>query len=307
MKKFTGVISLVTFIVLSLWILGLLFTDRWAWSQWLSWIPTLPLLMLILITASSAIFEKTKMKATVFCFIFVFVFCWYLFIENRFNATGRNGALRIVGWTMSYSKQKVSKESAEEVIRLNGDITLLTHGWIVRGEPIIKEWLGEGKRRVSGPFTLLTRLPVLEVNVLVASDGIYISMFRIDTSEQLGKPLVLWAIDLPSNITIPKIETARRVRRLLSSIEVPRPDIIIGDFNMTRDSFSIVTMFPEFIDASNLAGTGLLASFPMQIPLYHIDHSLVGDSFVCDSYVLINPHIGRHRVQIVEMSAQKND
>ena len=62
-------------------------------------------------------------------------------------------------------------------------------------------------------------------------------MFRIDTTEQLGEPLVLWAVDLPSNITIPKIDTAERVRRLLTTVHLQRPDIVMGDFNMTRNAY----------------------------------------------------------------------
>jgi len=239
--------------------------------------------------------------------VFTTILFWFISEENRFLSTEiQTGKIRLVGWTMSHSKKKVSKESAEEVIRLNGDITLLTHGWYVRGEPSIKEWLGTGRgRAINGPFTILTKLNVLEVRTLVASDGVYISMFVIDTTESLGKPLILWGIDLPSDLSTPRIETANRAKRLLSSIDAPRPDVVVGDFNMTRNSYAIKTLFPELVDASNTGGVGLLASFPMQVPLYHIDHTLIGNGFVCNSYRLVNPHIGRHRVQVTELSIEK--
>ncbi|MBC8200498.1 MAG: hypothetical protein H8E86_00515, partial [Planctomycetes bacterium] len=276
MKKCSAVIFFFTILIFSLWVLGLLLTDRWAWSQWLSWIPAFFLLVLLLCSVGFCIASRAKTHAVTVGCIFVLVFYWYVFVSNAFTNIENGGALRIVGWTMSYSKQKVSKESAKEVVRLHGDITLLTHGWIVRGEPVIKEWLGvDNKRIINGPFTILTRLPILEVRTIIASDGVYLSMFKFDTTQQLGEPLVLWAIDLPSKITIPKIKTAERVNRLLASLDVQRPDIVMGDFNMTRNSYSMKTMFPELIDASTVAGVGLLASFPMNFPLYHIDHTLL--------------------------------
>ena len=51
--------------------------------------------------------------------------------------------LKIVGWTMSHPKENVAEESAAIIVNLNGDITLLTHGWRVRGEKSIQDWLGD--------------------------------------------------------------------------------------------------------------------------------------------------------------------
>ncbi len=293
---------------MGLWIVGIFFTDRWGWSQWLTWIPTSIVLCLVALTIIIDSIAKRVKTIIGLLIVFIAMLFWFVSKEHRFLSTGiQTGEIRLVGWTMSHSKKLVSKESAEEVVRLNGDITLLTHGWYVRGEPSIKEWLGTGSRRViSGPFTILTKLNVIEVRTLVASDGIYISMFVIDTTESIGKPLVLWGIDLPSDLNIPRIAIARRAKRLLESIDTLQPDIVMGDFNMTRNSYSIKTLFPELVDAGDDGGTGLLASFPMQIPLYHIDHTLMDDGLVCDSYTLVNPHIGRHRVQITELHTEKS-
>jgi endonuclease/exonuclease/phosphatase family metal-dependent hydrolase len=219
-----------------------------------------------------------------------------------FTTTIKTGDLRIVSWTMSHSKKSSSFESAQELIRLDGDVTLLTHGWYVRGEPIIKEWLGSGGRKVTnGPFTLLTKQRVLNVQTLIASEGIFISMFEIDTTPTLGKTIVLWAIDLPSSFRDSKMEIAKRAKRLLDTQHAAPPDIVIGDFNMTRNSASIKTIFPNLHDASDQGGVGWLASYPMSVPLYHIDHVLVADSLRALSYRLLNPRIGRHRLQITEL------
>jgi hypothetical protein len=307
MKRFAVFVAVFSVVFYCLWLVGLILSDRWGWSQWLAWIPTL--FILVLLAAALVLYSIEKRSKALFFLtpLFLTSVYWFIFEENRFfSSADSSGSIRLVGWTMSHSKKNVSYESAKEIIRLNGDITLLTHGWYVRSEPIIKDWLGVGRRVVTnGPFTILTKHDVLEVQTLVASEGIYISKFVIDATEKIGKTIDLWAVDLPSDLFTPRIETAERALRLYSQVESNQPDIVIGDFNMTRNSYAIKHMFPNLIDASNLGGSGLLASFPLHFPLYCIDHTLVGRELVCNSYVFSNPHIGRHRVQITELSSLK--
>ncbi len=307
MKWVSIAISIFTLTITGLWLLGNLISDRWGWSQWLAWIPTPVVLVLLITTFFITFISKCKKMSAFVTVIFTTSLLWFVFIENKFFAdTTSQQGFKIVGWTMSHPKEAVSKESADQLIKLNGDITLLTHGWHVRGEHSIKEWIGEDNKRViSGPFTLLTKLKVIEVQTLIASDGVYLSMFTIDTTKQLGKPLVLWAIDLPSSLATIRMNTASRVRRILDSIEYKRPDVVLGDFNMTRNSYAIKTMFPTLIEASDIGGIGLIASYPANFSLYHIDHILLSKAFNCSSYEVINPGIGRHRVQIALIDSKK--
>ena len=288
------------FMITILWIVGIVCSDRWFWSQWLAWIPTIALLAVLFLVATVSFIAKNKCMTMLFIVVIVVVFIRFVFVENALLRRSNSAqGLSLVGWTMSHPNKKgTALESAKEIIKLNGDITLLTHGWFVRGEPSLKDWLEpNGRRVINGPFTLLTKLPVIEVRTLVASDGIFISLFSLDASEYISKPLVLWAIDLPSGAFIPRIETAKRVNRLLSRLDTTEPDIVIDDFNMGRNSFSIQSMFPALTDASETAGEGLLATFPLELPLYHIDHMLVNNKLMCNKYTIINPHIGKHRIQ----------
>lgn len=305
MKPFVRITSIFTLASVCAWVLGELLSDRWSWSQWIAWIPTLVLLLIVVFAIAITTLSKAWFQAKVFVVIACSLAIWFTTIENRlFTTTVKKGDLRIVSWTMSHSKEGNSLESAQELVRLDGDLTLLSHGWYVRGEPIIKEWLGAGGRKfVNGPFTLLTKQKMLNVQTLVASDGVLISMFEIDTTPALGRPIILWAVDLPSSFRDSKMTIAKRARRLIDTQNAPPPDIVIGDFNMTRNSSSIKTLFPKLNDASNEGGLGWLASYPMWLPLYHIDHVLLSDSLTAQSYRLINPRIGRHRVQITELTS----
>ena len=127
-------------------------------------------------------------------------------------------------------------------------------------------------------------------------------MFVLDTTETLGDVLVVWAVDFPSSVVLSKMEIANRIRLLLPKNTLP-PNLVIGDFNMTGRSSAIDTIFPDLTDASKTAGSGLMASFPMEFPLYHIDHILVSKDLISVNYELVNPHIGRHRIQIAEIKS----
>lgn len=306
MKRAASIATVFALFCAGLWILGELLSDRWFWSQWIAWIPTLVLLFVVVAAAIVAIISRSILQSLLLVVATSVLFCWFAVVENHLFSTNLEaGDLRIVSWTMSHSKKSVSYESAETLIELDGDLTLLTHGWYVRGEPIVKEWLGStGRRVINGPFTLLTKLKPLNVQTLVASDSIFISMFEIDATPVLGRSIVIWAVDFPSGFQVSKMEIAERARRLLETIDVPLPDIVIGDFNMTRNSASIKTLFPTLHDASDDGGFGWIASYPMSFPLYHIDHVLLEDSLRAQSYHLINPHIGRHRVQITEIRSK---
>ncbi len=285
---------------------GIVLSDRWLFSQWFAWIPT-PLVVLLLICSAGAFFSsKQKFKGLFLLWLGITLLTWFLVFERKtFEKSYETGDITIVGWTMSHSKQDVAKESSEVILKLQGDITLLTHGWYVRGQELIQQWVDQsGYKVVNSQFTLLSKYKPISVQTIIASDGVYISSFILDTTEVLGDVLVLWAIDLPSSIWDSKIDIAHRVNRLLQTIEYTSPDIVMGDFNMTRNSVAMRTMFPTLYDISNRVGVGFLGSFPMNVPLYHIDHTLMNDRFTPVKYELINPHIGRHRIQLVDIKSQ---
>ena len=304
MKVLYWLVLSFTVVFVALWLLGNGLSDQTAATQWLEWIPTMSVVFILMISTVIMFLMSQKSQSVVSGILLIAVSVWYLTVENKvFNACNSQGQVRFVGWTMSHSKEDIAAESADLIIKLDADITLMTHGWYVRGEESIKKWLQpSGKRVVNGPFTLLTKLKPIEVTTLVASGGINISSFTLDASELLGRPIVLWAVDLPSEFTRQRFETAMIAKRLLSEIDYQAPDFIAGDFNMTRDSASIKYLFPTMQDAANEGGCGILASYPRAFPLYHIDHVLINNSLRAQVYKLINPDVGRHRVQLCEIS-----
>jgi len=304
MKRAPKLVFSVALFVVLVWLCGRLLSDRWVWTQWIAWIPSIAVATTLGMTTAALALLHQKKKALITSTILITVTAWIMLVENHVLSVARSeGDLRIVAWTMSHPKKEVAELSAQIVVELDADITLLTHGWYVRSQPVIKEWLGkQGKRLISGPFTLLTTLRPIEVRTLVASDGIFISMYRLDTKEQLGQELVLYAVDFPSGFTESRIRTARRAKRLLRQVGAPPPDIVLGDFNMTRNSKSIRRLFPTLTDAWDHAGIGWSSSYHRAFPLYHIDHTLICDDLHAVLYELVNPELGRHCVQLVEIA-----
>ncbi|MDP7009496.1 MAG: hypothetical protein QGI78_08000 [Phycisphaerales bacterium] len=306
MRTLQKAIFLLACFCVCIWVIGRIASDRWYWSQWLLWIPTLGIIGTLFFSCGFSAFAKNKKHTTILGFLAVFFTVWFLCIENRvFSLSRGSGDFKIVGWTMSHAKAEVSKESANIIVQLDADITILTHGWHVRGEPAIKDWLGEkNKRLISGPFTLLTTLRPLEVRTLVASDGMYISMYRVDARAALGKELVIYAVDLPFTSKESRKAIVQRTKRFLRQMDLPDPDLVVGDFNMTRNSNSMRRMFPTLKDAWDASGVGWSSSFHRAFPLFHIDHMLLGSDLHPVEYALIDPEFGRHCIQVLELAKE---
>lgn len=309
MILFQRIVFAGALLLLVCWSAGHVLSDRWEWSQWLLWIPTVVVLLALLLSTLLFALQKRKAYTIVLSLLFDVLLVQFIFVEHHVFATPNcTGQISIAGWTMSHSKKDVSKESAAIVVAMDADITLLTHGWYVRGEESVKEWLrGQGRKVVSGPFTLCTKFQPITVRTLIAADGIYISEFVLDTNAVLGKPLIIWAIDLPSTLSIPRRALSLEVLRLMKLAEKQSPDIVLGDFNMTRNSSALKAMFPTLHDAADEGGIGILATFPMEYPLYHIDHLLLSAELQACSYECINPHIGRHRMQFATIAIRPSE
>jgi hypothetical protein len=111
---------------------------------------------------------------------------------------------------------------------------------------------------------------------------------EIDTTEVLGRPIVTWIIDLPSDPSIPRRDVAALVLDRLSELDhqweasnkggfdgMPDPDLVAGDFNMTRGSAALRRITGGLPHAYDQAGWGFVATYPASRPLWHIDHIFV--------------------------------
>ena len=164
---------------------------------------------------------------------------------------------------------------ADVIVELDADITVLTHGYGVRGTEIVRDWLGPASSRTSTGISPCSRDS--RFADCSASQHRTTSICKASKSTRpnnWGDRCII-AVDLPSNPSAPAW-TSRR----------PHDDGWRSDprarwtshwaISTWRNSAALQLLFPQLEHAwSRLLPAG--ADIPRLMPIYHIDHILVAD------------------------------
>lgn len=291
------------------WLVGRITSDRYGWTQWLLWIPTPGVMVaagvgLAVACRPSGTARPRRRRVIVWAAIGAAIIVYFAVFEHRFlpRPTGGEGALRLVHGSVQAGGRQVVSRFGESMIEIDGDVTIINSVLPNRGVGRLRDQLqGLGTSAVAWPFVLITRLPILEARPLVANAELRVAVFRVDATSTLGRILTVYAVDLPSEPRRPRAEVARDLRRILDQVVSEPPDVVVGDFNMTRSSAAMAIAFPDLEHAYDQAGWGYAASFRRGFPLYHIDHTLIDTTVRAVGYELVDIGMGRHLVQVVEL------
>jgi endonuclease/exonuclease/phosphatase family metal-dependent hydrolase len=128
--------------------------------------------------------------------------------------------------------------------------------------------------------------------------------------------VVVYWVDLPSNPLAWRYGITKRVEHHLRMLQglpaneagsgtqpIPRPDLIIGDFNIPTFSASIDAIVPadprgRFQHASQASvAVSRLGSWPKPLNALGLDHALVAPDWVVSEYRLIDPAASEHMAQ----------
>ena len=292
------------------WLLGRITSDRYGWSQWLLWIPTPAVMVaaaigLALACRPSGIAGRRRRRVMAWAAVSAAILVYFAVFEHRLlpRPSAGAGALRLVHGSVQAGGRRVVSRFGESLIDLDGDVTIVNSVLPDRGVGRLRDQLqGLGTSALAWPFVLVTRLPILEARPLVANAELRVAVFRLDATATLGRILTVYAIDLPSEPRRSRADVARDLRRILDQTDSEPPDVVVGDFNMTRNSAAMTIAFPELEHAYDQAGWGYAASFHRGFPLYHIDHTLVDETLRAVDYELIDIGMGRHLVQVVKLA-----
>jgi endonuclease/exonuclease/phosphatase (EEP) superfamily protein YafD len=85
----------------------------------------------------------------------------------------------------------------------------------------------------------------------------------------------------------------------------PAPDLIVGDFNIPRGSRSLRRLTLGYPHAHSQAGHGHAGTYPRHRQLVHIDHMFVGPRLRAARYETVDPGVGSHRMQVVEVVVRR--
>lgn len=189
-----------------------------------------------------------------------------------------------------------------EVLVISNDATLFgrwfAHRW--KDGPRGESW----PVRRAGPFALVTEHPVLESRLAIASGGIWLGVFRIRLPVAGGRELVLHVLDLPSDPKIARGPLLADLRQRLDALDLPEPDLVLGDVNLDAGSRSLSRAYPALDPAFAVAGEGHAASYPRRWPLWQTDQMLVSPQLPVCRYRFIDLGFGTHRAQ--ELSIERD-
>lgn len=150
---------------------------------------------------------------------------------------------------------------------------------------------------------------------------------ELNTAEQLGRSTVLWIVDLPSDPTISRARITEKARQSMlaftgecrvpakgphsiwnaweaaeyKDVGFPTPDIIVGDWNIPRGSWSLKTLAGDMDNAYDLAGQGYDATWPRRRPIWQLDNAFVSRRLSTLSYRIADFGTGTHRAQILDV------
>lgn len=288
---------------IGLWLVGIILSDRFTATQFCSWIPAIAMTPLCLLAAAAA---RSRRLTTCWCLIAAVTAGWWFLVDQPWRpGEGSSEGLTLMQWTMSHDKSD-RVTHANYIVETDADITILTHGYGVRGTDEIRNWLGpDAKPYKLGFFTVLTRLPVRQLRPLAAGMDIHARIIEIDTTRQLGRPIRIAAVDLPSKLTRSRWEIARTLRTWLDERDAGRIDIALGDFNMRRGSAALASIFPDLTHAWDRAGHGWGPTWNRRFPIYRIDHVLVADWLDVLDCTTHDPGIGWHLTQHVVLDGPR--
>ncbi len=296
-----GAVGVVVAAVCVAWLIGRIVSDRFIWSQWLLWIPTPAVLVLAAIAVGVSRSRRRRMAWGVIGGVLLVFFG---FFEHRFLRSTPEGVatLRLVHASVHATGPRLLDTYSQGLTALDGDVTIVSSLLPLRNiSRLIERFDDLGEPVTVWPFVMFTTLPVLEARSLLANADLRVAVYRVDATTTLGRVVTIWVIDLPSDPRRSRRDVARRARSILDQLTTNPPDVVVGDFNMTRGSVSLATVFPDLSNAFNEAGRGYGASFHRNLPLYHIDHTLLAKTVQAVNYDVVDIGIGRHLVQVTDL------
>lgn len=303
-------VAVLGYATIVVWGLGLVLHDRWGWSQWLSWIPA-PVVAIALLMG--AVFVRVlggarqSGHASRLGWVAAAAVGWTVHASLGWSQPpdGRDRSVRLLQWNTDWPSGD-DPRSAAALARTPADIVLNSNCGRVMSPEAVAAWAPEGARAFfAGPFALVTSWPVLEARAVAAGGSgrqfWYIARFVVMPPGWHGVPLRIAMVDLPSRPTLPKREIAAAVAQACVSGGLGEVDIVAGDFNAIDGSVILERGFPGFRDALVEAGRGWLCTWPRALPLWKIDHVLVGPDVRAIDASVLDPGTSHHRMTQVDV------
>ena len=288
-------------LLLAAWLIGRLASDRTLATQWLFWLPT-PLVIAILLLGAAVLLPLRRTATATLLLLALLPAASLTLVEHRWWPTDPPPAespadLVVAHWNASGVPYDQQPDAADDILATNPDLVLITDPGPFNRVPAVQTWLGDGDDLWIPPFTVLARHGLIEARRIVDRADINATLVR--ARDRRGRPVTLLAVDLPSDPARSRMEVVTELRRYLRPADLPRLDLVVGDFNLTRAGAALRHAFPDHRHLYDAAGRGWGATFPRRLPLWHIDHILYHpDRVRPGNYRLLPGDHGRHHIQL---------
>jgi hypothetical protein len=316
----------LAFGLVAAWATGWTFTDRWVWSQWLYWVPAWiwATAAATLLLASAALAWRTPAGRRVrraggiglaVLVLTTVAIDWRMWAWPLGGNT--RGTIRVVGWNTGAN---FCPGAGPSLATLAPDLVVMSN------QPARVDWdsvtaamNGATVTRLA-IFTIVSRYPIVRKEVMSLGlhgrilqfdasdldpnapdhiDNGWAAYVVLDATEAIGREMTVWAIDLPSDPMLGRTEMMRRVRASVAGF--PTPDLIVGDFNTPRGSYSLTQLTGGLPSAYSHAGFGPAGTWPRPLPVFHIDHMFIGPALRATDYRIIDPEQSMHRLQVADL------
>jgi endonuclease/exonuclease/phosphatase family metal-dependent hydrolase len=281
------------------WAVGFLATDRWRWSQypwWFPWFGYAAIALPALIVAWRARMPWRRRLARVAgagTFLLVAIGLWRDVGLPR--AASARPSLAIVQWNASWVSAKAGARPSQELRDLDPDVVLVSNPFRLFTKERTEAWRAAGYDvRQFGSFAVASRVPIVDARLLFNNGRMGAVSCTIDATASLGRAVTITILDLPSNPREARVAVVEECLALLESAQAPPADIVAGDLNITRGSYSLTLLAPDRRDAWTEGGVGWGASWPRPLPFLQLDH------------VLIAPWLSAHETRFVDLDTESH-
>jgi hypothetical protein len=306
------------FAALALFAVSELLTDRVQAMQWAWWIPrpllagcTLAWLVVLELAALAARVDRRELRANRWAVAAAAACTGYALLGVwRPDSPRPADAVRLVHWNASYVESTaVAPSLATLLLELDADVVVVTDpGLLWWGDGVQRFTAAGYELRTAGRFCIASRIGIVEARPVLAQGRLHATRIEVDT--RFG-PLAIEAIDLPSDpwrsrwqtvVTVSGALAAQRSNGGATSAQRGGlPDVIVGDFNITRGSASLRGFGEGYAEAFAAAGSGWGGTYPRAMALWAIDLALVGRRWSPARSEIIDPGAKRHRLQVVDL------
>lgn len=338
----------------ALWLIGRVFTDRWHATQYCYWLPTAPALGASCVMAfcgwslrwaaghGRGVPARMRTRADIaFLIVMIASGLYSAFVEYRvLSSLPESGKpeFRVIHWNASSG---IGDRWVRSLLDRNLDLIVINPASYQRFAPLVDGYQPASTVWRHG-FAVITKHRVVrtgtidlgieagagfdpreDANTLRKSDPGRAIFLELDTAKLLGRNLIVWCLDLPSDISLHRRRVAEEAAEAIAAfsgpVEItqsdgsfskeipatkgfPPPDLVLGDLNTPRGSGSLKLLTAGLTNAYDAAGSGGCATWPYRCPVWHLDQMFMAGWLRTTRYAAVDLGGGTHLAQYGEFT-----